>query len=82
MKHLVLKPFINKESGELLFPDSFYISEDKDKVKKLYELGYIRPNEEALGEKAPKRTTSRSKKVSDSNVTESKEIAKNNKRSI
>ncbi|RDV27122.1 hypothetical protein [Lysinibacillus capsici] len=82
MKHLVLKPFINKETGDLLFPASFYMSEDTAKVKKLSELGYIKLNEEALREDTPKRSTSRSKKVSDHNVTENKEVAKNDKRSV
>lgn len=45
MNHLVLKKFIDKESGDYFETGSFYISENIERVKELEEKGLIKANE-------------------------------------
>ena len=81
LKHLVLKSFIDKESGELHLPASLFISEDYTRVESLHELGFLlpNPNTETLKKPTQKKGSTRQKKVSDHDVGESTESTKDNK---
>lgn len=53
MRHSVLVPFINLESGEYKLPGSFYTSEDYERVNELHDLGFIRKNKDSENLKKP-----------------------------
>lgn len=59
MKHVVLKPFICKETGVYLMPGSPFVCDDLERVNKAHELGFIQKNDESEKLKKP----SRAKKV-------------------
>lgn len=58
MKHLVLLPFISKELGVLLMPNSYFDCADYKKVKELEKLGLIKANEEVASLNVQKKQTS------------------------
>lgn len=57
MKHKVLKPFTDQESGNYQKSGSFFTSTSFDRVTTLEALGFIKPNEKAstLQKKAGKK---------------------------
>lgn len=77
MKHRVIKVFTDKESGMFYMLDSFYISDNYERVKELGQLGFIIPNEqveslkkEVAEEKQTTKRNTRKKKVSEDDVRE------------
>ena len=52
MKHVVLKPFVCKVSGEFILSGAF-ICDDYERVNELHELGFIRKNDESEKLKKP-----------------------------
>lgn len=45
MEHIILKPFVDKESGVYFTPGSFYICDNFEKVQELEKMGFIKANE-------------------------------------
>ncbi len=77
MKHRVIKVFTDKESGMFYMLDSFYISDNYERVTELGKLGFIIPNgqvetlkKEAVEVKQPTKRNTRKKKVSEDDVRE------------
>lgn len=67
MKHAVLKPFIDKESGEYYASDSFFECDDAKRVTALAEMSFIKTSIDFTKKKSTR------KKVVDENVGEGKE---------
>ena len=72
MQHLVLLPFISKELGVLMMPNSYFDCKDYSKVKELEKQGFIKSNEKVASLKVEKKPapTKRTKKVVDKDVGE------------
>lgn len=56
MKHIVLKPFVDKESGVYFTPGSFYVCDKLGRVHELDKMGFIKANENTSS--LEKKTTS------------------------
>lgn len=65
MKHKVLKRFRDKESGKVFEPDSFYESEDFNRVKYLDEEGYLKAHKDVASLKEDKPKSKTRKKASE-----------------
>jgi len=75
LKHKVNKAFTDKESGILFVPDSFYVSNNYERVKYLEKQGYITANEDVdslkIVEKSVVKKAKTRKKASDGNDSRS-----------
>lgn len=67
MEHIVLNPFVDKESGVYFATGSFYVCDKFGRVQELDKMGFIKANEKtsSLEKKTTSTKANTRKKASD-----------------